>query len=218
MKKQNKLVIDVLTRLSTEGVLDHILIIGSWCSHFYKDYFSKQDYNPRIKTRDIDFLVPLRPHFSKQIDLEEVLSSLGFEIEFFGKGYMKLESEELIIDFLIPEVGPNKEKPVPLPDLKLNAQPLRHLSHLWRDPIEVAMSGITLHLPHPADYAVHKLIIAGKRAGKEKAEKDRVSALEVIQALIDKGEQTAIEKSLGYLSKTELKVAKKELEHAGYSF
>jgi len=218
VREQSKLVIDVLKRLSKEDVLNNVLVIGSWCAHFYKDYFSKQDYNPRIRTRDIDLLVPLRPRFSKQIDLEEVLSSLGFEIEFFGKGYMKLESEELIIEFLIPEVGPNKEKPVPLPDLKLNAQPLRHLSHLWRDPIEVTTSGITIRLPHPADYAIHKLIIAGKRTGKDKAEKDRASAFEVIQALIDKGEQAAIEASLEYLSRSELKAAKEELKQAGYDF
>ena len=46
-----------------QGILNKILIIGSWCLSFYQDYFKGTDYRPIIKTRDIDFVVPLNPKF-----------------------------------------------------------------------------------------------------------------------------------------------------------
>lgn len=198
------------------GILDRVLLIGSWCAYFYKFYFTKTDYNPVIKTRDIDFLVSTRPKFPKKVDLEELLKPLGFEIEFFGKGYMKLESDELAIEFLVPEVGRPAEKPLPLPDLKINAQPIRHLSILWCNPIKVKISGFNVMLPHPADYCVQKLVIASRRKKSEKAEKDRQSSLGVIDALIESGEKAEIAKAIKYLSRKETKAVHKELETAGY--
>lgn len=216
MEKQNKLVTNVLSIMHTAGILDKVLLIDSWCAYFYKFYFVKTDYNPVIKTRDIDFLVSTRPQFSKKVDLEALLKPLGFEIEFFGKGYMKLESDELAIEFLVPEVGRPAEKPLPLPDLKINAKPIRHLSILWRNPIKVKISELNVILPHPADYCIQKLVIASRRKKLEKAEKDRQSSLGVISALIESGEKAELVKAIKYLSKKEAEALYKELKTAGY--
>ncbi|MBI2092955.1 MAG: hypothetical protein HYY43_03435 [Deltaproteobacteria bacterium] len=201
--------------MSKSGILDNVLLVESWCAYFYKQYFSKIEYNPVIKTRDIDFLVNVRPTFSKSVDLEELLKPIGFEIEFFGSGYMKLESEELAIEFLVPEIGRPSEKPMPLPALKLNAQPLRHLDILWRNPIKVAVSGIFIRLPHPVDYLLQKLVIAGRRKKADKSEKDRQSALAVLDAVIDNDELQEFHKAVKYLSKKELKTVTEELSRAG---
>jgi len=56
---QYKLCIEVLRRLDTAGVLKHIVLIGSWCIPFYKEYFKGTEYYTSITTRDIDFFVPL---------------------------------------------------------------------------------------------------------------------------------------------------------------
>lgn len=201
--------------MSEAGILDNVLLIGSWCSYFYKQYFLKVEYNPAIKTRDIDFLVNTRPKFSKSVDLEELLKPIGFEIEFFGHGYMKLESEELAIEFLVPETGRPADKPLSLPALKLNAQPLRHLGILWRNPIKVAVSDITIRLPHPVDYLLQKFIIAGRRKKSDKAEKDRQSATAVLDAVIENGELPEFNKAIKQLSKKELKKVTEELSRAG---
>lgn len=202
--------------MSKAGILDNVLLIGSWCAYFYKRYFSKVEYNPIIKTRDMDFLVNARPRFSGSVDLEELLRPIGFEIEFFGRqGCMKLESEELAIEFLVPEIGRPHDKPLPLPALKLNAQPLRHLDILWRDPIGVEISGIHLRLPHPADYLLQKLVIAGRRKSSDKAEKDRQGAFAVLDAVIENGELPKLRKAANSLSKKELKTVVSELEKAG---
>jgi hypothetical protein len=216
VEKQNRLVIEILKRLSAHGVLGQVLIIGSWCAGFYKAYFVKADYHPRLKTRDIDFLLPVRAVFPKPIDLEKLLAPLGFEIEFYGEGYMKLESDELALELLIPEVGPAREKPHPLPALKFNAQPLRHTAMLWRDPIEVRIEGVRVRLPHPADFCLQKLIVSGKRRKAGSAEKDRLSAFEVLDALIERGEIANLHAAYRELTKAEKKVVDRALLDAGY--
>ena len=189
---------DILKRLADAGVLEGVLLIGSWCAGFYKEYFKDPEYNPRIRTRDIDFLLPIRPRFKSKVDLEELLGPLGFEMEFYGKGYMKLESDELALEFLIPEVGPHKEKPHEVPALKFNAQPMRHMSTLWRSPVRVNIDGIDVILPHPADFCVQKLVIAGRRKGasREKGEKDRQTAFEVLDSLLKSDNKIELEKAI----------------------
>jgi hypothetical protein len=216
VEKQNKLVADILKKLKEASILDHILLIGSWCIYFYKDYFKGIEYHPRIKTRDIDFLVKTRPIFPKEVDLEALLAPLGFEIEFFGKGYMKLESEELLIEFLVPEVGRPTDKPFQLKQLHFNAQPLRHLSMLWRDPIKLSTAGVQLMLPHPADCCFQKLIAASKRKKSDKADKDREAALSLLEALIAKEDFKILSKAYRYLSKTEQKTLRESLRDSGF--
>ena len=43
-KNQYELCIKVLQRLHNAGVLDSLVLIGSWCIPFYKEYFSKSDF------------------------------------------------------------------------------------------------------------------------------------------------------------------------------
>lgn len=156
-----------------------------------------------------------RPTFSKSVDLEALLHPIGFEIEFFGHGYMKLESEELAIEFLAPEIGRPRDTPLPLPAIKLNAQPLRHLQMLWRQPIALTVSGIRIHLPHPADYALQKLIIAEKRKNPDKAAKDRQGAFVVLDALIENGELSELHNAVENLSRETLKTVVTEFAKSG---
>jgi len=72
------------------------------------------------------------------------------------------------LELLIPEIGAGYDKPYPLQELQLNAQALRHLTMLWRNPITVEVASIKIHLPHPADFCLHKMIIFKKRQLKDK--------------------------------------------------
>lgn len=215
MEKQSKLVKNLLKLLSQADVLDHVLLIGSWCASFYKPYFKGIDYSPRIMTRDIDFLLPRHPQFKKTIDLEMMLQPLGFEIGFYGKGYMKLENPELIIELLVPEVGRPSDHPKKVPELKFNAQPLRHLEMLWRDPIRTTVEGVEVMLPHPADYCIQKFIIASERKKRDKAQKDREVAAEVLRALQILGDTKSLRSTMGSLSDRERKTVQKELTALG---
>jgi hypothetical protein len=83
-------------------------------------------------------------------------------------------------------------QPMRLPALQGAAgEPLRFLDYLIYQPyrgIVLHGPGIAVNVPQPARFAIHKLIIAGRRltdaAGQAKSRKDIVQAGELIQALL----------------------------------
>lgn len=194
-KNQYDLCIEVLKRLNKTGVLKEVILIGSWCIPFYRDYFGSVKYPAAIKTRDVDFLVPAPLKSKTKVDIPELLKDLGFIVGFKGpEGYIQLEHSDLIIEFLAPERGRGLDKPYRLIQFGLNAQPLRFLDLLTEDTIKVKIEGIEINLPHPANFALHKLIIFQRRTKEEKITKDRNAAIGILKALITKGETVTIKR------------------------
>jgi len=215
-KSQYKLCIEVLRRLHKKGVLKNIVLIGSWCLPFYKEYFKDVKYVPSLRTTDIDFLVPSPSKIKRKVDVFELLHDLGFIIDFKGsKGYMRLQHPELVIEFLVPEKGKGENKPHPLPRLGLNAQPLRFLNFLAKNTIKVKIENISLRLPHPAHFALHKLIVSQRRRSADKSTRDKEAAIRILKSLLDKKEGLFISNTLQSLPKKWQKEIVKGLESMG---
>jgi hypothetical protein len=96
----------------------------------------------------------------------------------------------LRVDFLTPNEGGETGKPQALPALGTDAQPLRFLDYLIHDPEPAAVlhgAGIYVHVPAPARYAVHKLILSQRRPeGLAKRDKDLQQAAVLLVALAEK--------------------------------
>lgn len=185
-KSQLDLSLRILRKMDDFDVLDGVVIVGSWCLYFYRYYFDKGEYFPDIRTRDIDFLVPLPPKFKRKVDLPAILEELGFIINFGGEaGYIRLDHPEMVVEFLTPEMGKGRDRPYPLPILGLNAQPLRFLNFLAEHTVTLKHEGMKIRLPHPAAYALHKLIIFGRRKAPDKAERDKRQAIQLLKYLIE---------------------------------
>ncbi len=58
--------------------------------------------------------------------------------------------------------------------------------------IKIKIEDFYLTLPHPANFALHKLIISERRTKGEKAIKDKNAAILILKALINKGESRLI--------------------------
>ncbi len=195
MEKRYALFLEVLRRFQAAGLLKELILIGSWCQHFYRSYFTGLRYTPTIRTRDIDFLVPVPFRFKNKVDVEELLRDEGFVVTFSGgAGYMKLMHPDLIVEFLVPEKGKGSDRPYPLPQLSMNAQPLRFLDYLLQNTIRIEAEGLKINVPHPAAFALHKLIISARRTKEEKLVKDRKEALAILTALVRKGDAGEIRK------------------------
>ncbi|MFH1753240.1 MAG: GSU2403 family nucleotidyltransferase fold protein [Candidatus Omnitrophota bacterium] len=69
---------------------------------------------------------------------------------------------------------------------------LRFLNFLTTNLIKVSIEDFTLKLPHPANFTLHKLIIFQRRAREEKAIKDRSTAIQIIRAIMAKGERETL--------------------------
>ncbi len=119
-KKQYDLFLEVLRRLYRAGLLNDVILIGSWATVFYKGYFKefKRLKSYALVTRDLDFLV--------------------------------------------------------------------------KDTICVKFEGIDVVLPHPARFAMHKLVVAQRRAKKDKAQKDNLVAVDILNDFVDAGEEELI--------------------------
>jgi hypothetical protein len=194
-KSQYNLCVEVLRRLDSAGVLKHIVLVGSWCTLFYKSYFGNTRYAPVLRTRDIDLLVPRPSAINVKTNVAELLKDLGFVVGFAApQGYIRLEHPGLIVEFLTIEKGRPSDKPYPLPKLGINAQPLRFLDMLAANTITVKVEDLSLTLPHPANFALHKLLILQRRPNPQKAEKDREAAVRILEALVSKGEQDIVKK------------------------
>lgn len=136
-KSQYDLCIEVLRRLDKAGILKDIILVGSWCTLFYKDFFGGKKYMTSLKTRDMDLLIPQPRTIKVKVDVSQLLQDLGFVVGFTGsQGYIRLEHPQLIVEFLVPERGRGSNKPYSLPQLGLNAQALRFVEFLSQNTIK----------------------------------------------------------------------------------
>jgi hypothetical protein len=198
-KKQSELCFEILRRFHKERILDDFILIGSWCVYFYKDYFKAVPYidQTTIRTRDIDFLIDNPRQIHREVNIPLLLKDLGFVTTFKGSsGYIKLDHPDLLLEFLVPEKGKGSHRPYPLPKLGMNAVTLRFLSLLSQNTIKLKIEDFFITLPHPANFALHKLIIFQRRLKEDKALKDRNTAIEILKALINQGEANIIRKVL----------------------
>ncbi|MEI7543023.1 MAG: GSU2403 family nucleotidyltransferase fold protein [bacterium] len=185
-KNQYELCLKILRRLKQARVLEKITLVGSWTMLFYEKYFISTKYIANIRTRDIDFALQRRTVFAKKVNIPALIKDLGFITEFVGKeGYMRFIHPDLIIEFLVPEIGKGTDMPYTVSQLGINAQPLRYLSFLLDNTINVKFEELTIKLPHPAAYVLHKFIIFKRRLKKDKQDKDIGEALAIFKALVD---------------------------------
>lgn len=94
------------------------------------------------------------------------------------------------VDFLTPNEGRDTDKPQRLPALQTDAQALRFLDFLIREPEPAVLlygAGIYVNVPAPHRYAVHKLIVSRRRPeGAAKRDKDVRQAEALLAVLVQK--------------------------------
>jgi len=94
MKNQYDLCLEVLNRLQRAGILEKVIVIGSWCIYFFRSYFNDSSYSSSIRTRDLDFLVPIPTKFEKKPELGINAQALRF-LDFLVENTIELEFENL---------------------------------------------------------------------------------------------------------------------------
>ena len=194
-KKQYDLFIEILQRFQKEGLLEDVILIGSWTTVLYKSYFKGYERLKKyaLVTRDLDLLVDHPNKLKGNVDIPHLLEDLGFVVSFVGrKGYIHLIHPDLIVEFLTPERGRGVDGPVPLKKWGMNATALRFLDFLVKDNMTITLEGIKVILPHPARFAIHKLVVAQRRKNKDKARKDNMAAVDILNDLIDAGQDDKI--------------------------
>ncbi len=203
MRSLDDEILKVLKALDQEDALKHLVVIGSWATLFYQDYFKDPNYHPVIRTTDIDFLVPKKPPRNLSLDLSKMLKGLGFMEEFSHDGWVTFEKPDLHVEFLCPQIGQQSDEPKSIPELGINVRPLRFMSLMARETIQCSFHGIKMILPHPAVYGIHKLIVSTRRTKDFKRDNDRQQAEMVLTSLSDSKDIAFLREVFGKLSKKE---------------
>lgn len=177
MEEKYELFAAVLKELQAKGVLDGLVIVGSWCQYYYRILFDNAPEIPLLRTLDIDFLVPNPSKFKTEVDVSELLNLLGFDSDFdLNTGLVKYVHPDLEIQFLTPELGRPKDTPYEIKQLNINAEGLTYMKMLQEYTFAMTHNDITIRLPEPEAYILHKILISPKRKDAAKKEKDLMAA------------------------------------------
>ena len=177
MEEKYELLASVLKALREEGVLDGLVIVGSWCQYYYRILFDNAPEIPLLRTLDIDFLVPNPARFQRRVDVSEILNLLGFDSDFdYSTGLVKYVHPDLEIQFLTPALGRVKNRPYEIKKLNINAEGLTYMKMLQDYTFAMTHNGITVRLPEPEAYTLHKILISPKRKDTARKEKDLMAA------------------------------------------
>ncbi len=214
--KQSEICREVLTRMRDAGLLDELVLVGSWCLIAYRDYFATTGRVRTLRTRDLDFLVPLPPRIRKPVAMGALLDDLGFVMGHRGdEGFAVLQHPELLVEFLVSERGKGTAAAVDLPMLGMNAQPLRFMDVALMRIIHAPLHGVTVRVPHPACFALHKLLVAPRRDNAARRDRDAEAGLHILELLLAKGEVLTVRGLFEQFPRSWRKVVLKELQRVG---
>lgn len=184
--------------------LKHVVLIGSWAEFVYQETGLLKGFEPNIKTMDMDFLIKNLRKPLPEKNLTGLARDEGYLIESdVLTGVTKIyDKSGLEIEFLIGKKGAGIE-----PSLKTNlgvtAQALRHTEVILHNTVDVEYLGMTLTVPTPEAYAVHKITINQERGSK--MEKDQL-AIDNIWSSLNIRE---VERIADTLTKKDLKIFEK---------
>lgn len=196
MIKNYPLFRDVIKKFDKIGLLDEIVIVGSWAIELYKIYFDDDIYLPSIKTMDIDILCP--QHLKhKKVDLSREFESLGFELYFdYPSMLTKLIHPEIEIEFMVNKIAEGNVNPVKIDKLSVYATALRFLSILEDNILIISFDEIKVKTPMPSAFVLHKFIISQRRKEKLKAQKDIENATDIGEYILEIDEQRLLLKNV----------------------
>jgi len=202
----------VLEKLDREGILQHLIVVGSWCVYFYKHQFKDAFRLTSWRTKDIEFDTSLIGKLQKPRNITAILKGLDFVMKLHGDaGYTTFEHPDIIVEFLVPQKGDGIADRYRLPGFGIHPQPIRYLSFLVKDVMTIEYKGLSVKVPHPANFAVHKLMISIERKDPEKARKDREQALATWNMVVELGDKERLITLCSGLSKKQRKSVKAAL-------
>ena len=82
-------------------------------------------------------------------------------------------------------MGRTGEKPFAVKALNINAQRLRYLDILQKDPMIITINNIRIPIAEPCAFVINKLITSTRRRNKQKRDKDLTTALELGEYLLN---------------------------------
>lgn len=158
-------------------ILKHFVLVGSWCQNFYRHIYDNPVEIPAARTLDADMLIPKRFPKDKQVSVSQIMEKNDFAVEVdFPSGLYKFTHPDLKFEFLTDPGAKPGEDVFRFKQLGITAQELRYMSIPLSHRMSVNYEDITLTIPEPEAFTLHKLIVCCLRKNPEKAVKDTETA------------------------------------------
>ncbi len=192
-------VANLLLGLHEAGVLERALVVGTIAFQAYGAMLGVKFGQSAFHTLDVDMTevhtISLAMEKNLNVPLLEVLTNLD---ETFGEvpgmdprtpPVSYINQDKIRLDVLMPISGPDRG-PIHSKGLGSHGQPQRLLDYLVVDPVETILlvgGGAPTHIPNPARFALHKLIVSQRRNPIEAAKKrkDLLQAQQLIELLLE---------------------------------
>jgi hypothetical protein len=180
-----KLFFNILKNFQKAGVLNELVLIGSWCQYFYRIYFNGAPEIPAVRTVDLDFLILNRHAIKKEVNIPEILGEHNFVSSHdYHTGFTKYVHPDLEVEFLAPLLGSGIQQYYDINKFHVKAVGLRFLNISINHLINVEHEGITIRLPEPAIFVINKLTTSQRRKKVTKKQKDLQTAIDIGEYLI----------------------------------
>jgi len=174
------------------------LLVGTVAYQTYAGVLGARLPASAIQTGDVDIAQPGHVAFAVEEPGLEIVEALRAvdptfrAVPHIGNPVVAtsyVASGGIRVEFLTPNEGPDSDAPARLPSLGTEAQQLRFLDFLIRNPEGAALlhgEGIYVLVPAPERYALHKLIVARRRREAAKVDKDLRQAASLLEVLVRK--------------------------------
>ena len=181
MKEQQQAFWDTIRVLHELDILPHVMLIGSWAEFLYPHLF-ESEFEPNIRTRDIDFFYRNLKLPDKPVGFVEAMKQHGFlyEVDTISEVARFYKEDLLEIEFLTKVIGSGSQHVYLIKGLGIKAEGLRIINILDDYATEVMQNGYKITVPLPAAYVVQKLLANPTRVPVSKKEKDIASVLNLL--------------------------------------
>lgn len=189
---------NIVAALSRAGVFRlRGVLVGTIAYQTYSAMLGVKLPNPTLQTGDVD-IAQFRNVSVAIEDSTRPMLELLREVDGTFRAVPNLHNRKSVsyvskgglrVDFLTPLEGSDTDEPQSLPALQTDAQPLRFLEYLIYEPENAVIlhdAGIEVLVPAPQRYALHKIIVSGRRKeGAAKRDKD-IHQAEALLAILAK--------------------------------
>jgi hypothetical protein len=167
------LLLNVLRDLQSAGILRHVVLVGSWCQNFYRNLYGNPVEIPAARTLDADVLIPKRLPANTRGNIVQIMEKNDFAIEIdYPSGYHRFTHPDLKFEFLTDPGSKPDEQIYNFKQLGVTAQELRYMSIPLSYRTTIIYKDLSISLPEPEAFTLHKLIVCCLRKKEEKAVKD----------------------------------------------
>jgi len=181
-REQEQAFWDTIKVLHELDILPHIMLIGSWAEYLYPLLF-ESEFEPNIRTRDIDFFYRNLKLPDKPIRFVEAMKQNGFlyDVDRISE-IAKFYKEDLLeIEFLTKVIGSGAQSSYLIRALGIKAEGLRIINILDDFATEVMKNGYRVIVPLPSAYVVQKLLANPTRVPANKKEKDIAAVINLLE-------------------------------------